>query len=196
MERGGGPSAGPLVPAHARRRPPGPSPASPRPASRLPAWSPPSPLTLSRVPPGPGGPTCRCHVPDSLAGDSLTARTPGTRRLPVPLCSQPLRTAATSPHPCKSSPWGSVVFYSGRLDRTNPGSGVPQGRATGARRPAGTARASGFCEPRLPLCEAGRLAGRRCRGLCLTWLLLWPRHTRFPVLQTNRVRRDRPERRA
>lgn len=156
MERGGGPSAGPLVPAHTRRRPPGPSPASPRPASRLPAWSPPSPLTLSRVPPGPGGPTCRCHVPDSLAGDPLTARTPGTRRLPVRLCSQPLRTAATSPHPCKSSPWESVVFYSGRLDRTNPGSGVPQGRATGARRaggpgwPAGTAQASGFCEPRLP----------------------------------------------
>lgn len=79
-----------------------------------------------------------------------------------------------------------------------PGTGVSQGRANGAgggRAGPGPCRDSGFCEPRLPACAMALAGGRRLR-LLLTWLLLWPRQTRFPVLQKNQERWDRPERKA
>lgn len=95
-----------------------------------------------------------------------------------------------------------MVFYSGRLDQTNPVNrelGFPRGEQTepGGDGPdrdrAGTLASVSLVSPRV---RWGRLAGGRRLRLLLTWLLLWPRQTRFPVLQKNQERWDRPERTA
>lgn len=95
-----------------------------------------------------------------------------------------------------------MVFYSGRLGQTNPVNrelGFPRGEQTepGGDGPdrdrAGTLASVSLVSPRV---RWGRLAGGRRLRLLLTWLLLWPRQTRFPVLQKNQERWDRPERKA